>query len=79
MSSPKTRGKKFWSSKVPEALPPSLNLGKQGNRVLATAIRTTDAQLDPQALREKLVTMVCPVTLVNQALLVYLATIHLFH
>jgi len=72
MSSPTTHGKKFWSSKVPEAQPPFLNLGKQGNRVLAIAIPITDAHRDHRALREKLAMTAFPVMPVNQALQVYL-------
>jgi len=78
MSSPTTHGKKFWSSKVPEAQPPFLNLGKQGNRVLAIAIPITDAHRDHRALREKLAMTVSPVMLVNQVLQVYLVTTQLF-
>jgi len=69
MSSPKTHGKKFWSLKAPEA-PPFLNLGKQGNRLLATAIPTIDAQLVPLALQEKLATKVSLAILDNRVLLV---------
>jgi len=70
MSSPKTRGKKFWSSKAPEVRLPFLNRGKLGNRVLATAIPTTDARLVPPVLQVMLDTMVFPAILVSLVLLV---------
>jgi len=79
ISSPKTRGKKFWSSKAPEAPPPFPNLGKQGNRALATAIPTTDAHPAHLALQERLATTAFLAIMDNRVRLVYLATIPPFH
>jgi len=79
MSLPKTRGKKFWSSKAPEALPPFPNLGKRGNRVLAIAIPTTDAHLAHLVLLVRLATTVFLAIPDNRVIQVYLATIPLFH